>query len=87
MEARVKVIENILDAVKTDLAVIKSNYATKIDISETRTGIADVRTTVAEAKNQIIIWVVGAFVVTQVVPALIPLIEKMIARIPFLLFE
>jgi len=57
MEARVKALEDALSTVKTDLAVIKSNYATKADI--------------AEAKNSIIMWVVSAVLLAQLLPALL----------------
>jgi hypothetical protein len=44
-------------AVEKDLAVIKSNYATKTDV--------------VEAKNSVIMWVVSAIFLAQVLPALI----------------
>ena len=57
MEARVKSLEDALVAVKTDLAVMKSNYATKADI--------------AEAKNAILMWVVSAVLLAQVLPGIL----------------
>lgn len=57
MEARIKKLEEDLNAVKTDLAVIKSNYSTKADVSE--------------AKNSIIMWVVSAIFLAQLLPALL----------------
>jgi hypothetical protein len=43
-------------AIKTDVAVMKATGATKADV--------------AEAKSAIILWVVGAIVLAQLVPAL-----------------
>ncbi|TDR82181.1 hypothetical protein [Paludibacterium purpuratum] len=64
MEARVSKLEqdfaqinDKLNAVTTDVAVIKSNYATKADV--------------AEAKNSIIMWVVSAILLAQVLPMLL----------------
>lgn len=61
MEERVKKLEaatertlDRLVAIERDIAVVKSNYATT--------------TTVADAKNSIIMWVVGAIFVAQLLP-------------------
>jgi hypothetical protein len=54
---RVDALEKDATAIKMDLAVIKSNYATKADVSE--------------AKNSIIMWVVSAILLAQLLPALL----------------
>lgn len=63
MEARVAKLEALaektsdrLAALEKDVAVIKSNYSTKADVSD--------------AKFSIIVWVVGTILLTQVLPAI-----------------
>lgn len=70
MEARVSKLESIaektserLAAIDKDLAVMKSNYATREDVQSAKT-------VVAEAKNSVIMWVVGAIFIAQILPAL-----------------
>ncbi|HAU5438120.1 hypothetical protein CDU00_20905 [Cronobacter sakazakii] len=56
MLQRVKDLEKDAQQMKTDIAVMRSNYATKSDVSD--------------AKNSIILWVVGAVVMAQLIPAM-----------------
>ncbi|MCD6620961.1 hypothetical protein J1F62_20540 [Klebsiella michiganensis] len=65
MQQRVRDLEKDVQSIKTDLAVMKSNYATKEDVSN--------------AKNSIIMWVVGAVIFAQLIPA-IPSILDAIKR-------
>ena len=64
MEARSGKLETLTDkaverlgALERDVAVIKSNYATRSDISD--------------AKNSIVMWVVSAILLAQLLPALL----------------
>lgn len=70
METRVAKLEAIaektterLGSIERDLAVIKSNYATKADVLSTKADIAD-------AKSGVIMWVVSAVLLAQVLPGL-----------------
>lgn len=56
MLQRVKDLEKDMQKVKTDIAVVRSNYATKADVFD--------------AKNSIILWVIGAVVLAQLTPVI-----------------
>lgn len=71
MEARVAHLETDVAAIKIDVAVIKANGATRADVADLK---GATRADIADAKSAIIMWVVGAFVVTQLIPPLIKLL-------------
>lgn len=86
MEERVKKLEIIaektserLGAIEKDVAVIKSNYATREDMAAVRGEISalrgEVKAAVAEAKNSTIMWVVSAIFLTQLLPAVAGLVK------------
>ncbi|MBD1229244.1 hypothetical protein [Xenorhabdus griffiniae] len=64
MQTDLKQLKEDINSIKTSLAVIKSNYATKSDV----TGSA----------NKIILWIVGAIVFSQLLPAIPKIIETFI---------
>jgi hypothetical protein len=57
MDIRVQKVENDLASLNIDMAVVKSNYATRTDI--------------VEAKNSIVMWVVTAVILVQLFPLLL----------------
>lgn len=72
LPARVTKLEAIAEktgerlvVIERDIAVIKSNYATKEDVTALR---GEMKTAVAEAKNSIILWVVSAIFLAQLLP-------------------
>lgn len=70
LEVAVERIDGRLHGIETNLAVVKSNYATTLDIASVRTEISGIRTEIANAKNSIILWVVGAVFFAQILPAM-----------------
>jgi ABC-type metal ion transport system substrate-binding protein len=62
-----KTSERLL-ALERDVAIIKSNYATKADLAQLR---AELKVDIAEAKVSIIMWVVTAIFLAQLLPALL----------------
>jgi hypothetical protein len=64
MENRLAVVEHALAAVQVDVAVIRSNYATKEDVAVLRTGIAQSRDELRKAMNEqtwrLVTWVTTA---------------------------
>ncbi|WP_346827260.1 hypothetical protein [Serratia inhibens] len=61
MLQRIKDLEKDMHGIKTDIAVMKSNYATRADVSD--------------AKFSIIVWVVSAIFIAQLLPIIIGAIK------------
>jgi maltooligosyltrehalose synthase len=53
MENRLTLVEHAIAALQADVAVIRSNYATKEDLASIRTAIENVRTKVAESNGEL----------------------------------
>lgn len=53
MEIRVKTLEEKVESLVTDVAVIKSNYATKEDVSTIRVEIAETNVRIADVKAEL----------------------------------
>ncbi len=53
MEIRVKTLEEKVESLVTDVAVIKSNYATKEDVSTIRVEIAQTNVRIADVKAEL----------------------------------
>lgn len=61
IKADINTAKSDIATLKTDMAVIKSNYAKKEDVTS--------------SANKIILWVVGAVVFSQIIPAIPKIIE------------
>lgn len=51
MEPRVKKLENLFSDLATDVAVIKSNHATKQDLAEVRSEVREIKADIASIKQ------------------------------------
>jgi ribosome-interacting GTPase 1 len=70
MEERIEKLEADVATIKIDIAVLKTNSATKADIAELK---AELKAQIAETKSSTIVWVVGAIFLAQLLPALLKL--------------
>lgn len=68
MEDRVAKLESEMAAIKLDLGILKATVATKTDLAEVK---AETKAGIAEAKNAIIVWVVGSVFLAQLLPGLL----------------
>ena len=68
MEQRVTKLESEMEAIKLDLGILKATVATKTDLAEVK---AETKAAIAEAKNAIIVWVVGSVFLAQLLPGLL----------------
>jgi hypothetical protein len=73
METRIAKFESDITAIKIDVAVIKANGATKMDIAELK---AELKTAIAESKTTMIMWTVGVIFLGQVLPSLLKFISQ-----------
>ncbi|MCG3462715.1 hypothetical protein L7G72_12780 [Xenorhabdus bovienii] len=64
MKSDLKTVTGDVGAIKTEIAIIKSNYATKADVTS--------------SANKIILWVAGAVVFSQLLPAIPKIIEMFV---------
>lgn len=64
--------------VRQDVAVMRSNYVTKADLSDVR---GELKSEIANARSSIILWVVGTVVLAQLLPAL-PALLRALGWIP-----
>ena len=68
MEERIEKLASDLAAMRIDLGILKANSATKSDIAAVK---AETKTAISEAKTSIILWVVGAVILGQILPAIL----------------
>ena len=68
MEDRVAKLESEMAAIRLDLGILKATVSTKADLAEVK---ADTKAAIAEAKNAIIVWVVGSVFLAQLLPGLL----------------
>jgi hypothetical protein len=57
-----------LFALERDVAIIKANGATKVDLAELESGL---KSDIADAKSSVIVWVVSAIFLAQILPSLL----------------
>ncbi|WP_343724901.1 hypothetical protein [Herbaspirillum huttiense] len=63
METRVKALEDGLSDIKSDVAVIKSNYATKADISDLKADFKSGISEIHKSQGDMLKWMVGSIIV------------------------
>jgi hypothetical protein len=73
MEERVKKLEDLAEQARAELRTIDmrlTKIETRMEAFATKGDIGDTKAAIAEAKNSIIMWVVGAIFVAQLLPML-----------------